>query len=521
MRSIDRFAVEVAGLPERLLMENAARGIALALRSAFPGFVRPLVISGPGNNGGDGFALARVLREWDRRVRPVVVSIGDPTRQSVDARLNQEMLGACGVEVVPLKEASGLEPLLVGADLLIDALLGVGLARPVEGLFGAILERLADSDLPLACLDVPSGLSCETGEFLGPRLNPALTVALGLPKLGQALRAIPGKIVVADLGFPAEGLERMGIRQHLWTPSAARSRLPERSLRSHKGSFGHVLAVGGSIGKTGALLLAAEGALRSGAGLVTLAAAASLDPILAAGSREAMSLPVPDAGGGVLAEAAADALLEAAADRTSLVVGPGLGTAPETARAVERLLAGCERPVVVDADALNVFAGRPADLQSRAVRVLTPHPGEMARLLSLEVARVQRDRVAAARALARSSGAVVLLKGSRSLTCTPEGEILVNPTGGPGLAIGGTGDVLAGCLAALLAQGLAPFEAASLAAYLHGLAGDLGPGVGGTAGALAARLPDAWEALAGAGLGRGSDASGGEASSDGLVRSFP
>jgi NAD(P)H-hydrate epimerase len=512
MGEIDRQAIEQVGLPGRLLMENAGRSVACAIRRRYPEIRRPLVVCGAGNNGGDGFVVARVLHEWDRRVRPVVAALGDPGRRSEEARANFALVASAEVECVEVKEPEDLDRSLAAADLVVDAIFGVGLARPVEGLYADVLRRMAGADAPRVALDVPSTLSSDTGESLGPDLDPELIVTLGLPKLGLVVRPLAAEIVVADLGLPRAACLAVAPRQHVLTPQAARARLPARPAGGHKGTFGHVLVVAGSTGKTGAAALAARGAVRTGAGLVTVAVPASLNPVLEVKLTEAMTLPVAESVAGALGEAAADVLVPEAAARSAAVVGPGLGTDPGTVRAIERLLDALERPAVVDADALNAFAGRPEALRARGARVLTPHPGEMARLLGASVDGVQRDRIGAARKLASAASAVVVYKGPRSVIAGPDGQVFVNPTGGPGLATGGTGDVLAGALGALLAQGLSPLDAAALGAYLHGLAGDLAPAVGGAAGGVAERIPDAWDRLAG--LRERSD-------EPGVVRHFP
>jgi NAD(P)H-hydrate epimerase len=512
MGRIDAYAIEQVGLPGRLLMESAGRGVAYAIRCRYPEVRRPLVVCGAGNNGGDGFVVARVLREWDRSVRPLVAALGDPERRSEEARENFALLASSEIECLEVKAAEDLERPLDAADLVVDAVFGLGLARPVEGLYAEALRAMARAAAPRVAVDVPSTLSSDTGEAFGPDLAPELIVTLGLPKLGLAARPLEAEIVVADIGLPAAARLAVDPQQHVLTPGAARARLPRRPAAGHKGSFGHVLVVAGSTGKTGAAALAATGALRSGAGLVTVAVPASLNPVLEVKLTEAMTLPVSEAVAGALGEGAAEVLLSEAASRSATVVGPGLGTDPGTVRALERLLGALERPAVVDADALNAFAGRPEALRGRGARVLTPHPGEMARLLGLGVAEVQRDRIGSARRLASASGAVVVHKGARSVIAGPDARVFVNPTGGPGLGTGGTGDVLAGMIGALLGQGLAPLDAAALGVYLHGLAGDLAPAVGGSAGDLAERIPDAWQRL--------SDLEG-EADDPGLVRHFP
>ncbi len=496
MRAIDERAIKEQGIPARLLMENAARACALGVRQQWPGVRRPLVLCGGGNNGGDGLALARILADWDPRVRPSAAVLGSAERYSPEARENLELLARSGVQIVQLRAERDVRPLLAEADLVVDALLGVGVSRPVEGLVRELLALLVDCAVPVAAIDLPSGTSSDTGAALGPEPRTDLVLTLGLPKLGLALRPRAARTRVADIGLPWRCVEATSIRQTLWTPPAAARHLPARLLEGHKGTFGHVLVVAGAVGTTGAACLAADGALHAGAGLVTVAIARAAQPVVASKLTEAMTLPLDDAASGALHPAALESLRAAVATRDVLVIGPGVGRAPATVEVVRALLAATRAPAVVDADALNAFEGDAAGLRGPGARVLTPHPGELARLLGQSTEAVQADRVGAARELARRSGAVVLHKGARSVIAHPDGLVRINPTGGPGLATGGTGDVLAGVVGALLAAGLTPFDAAALGAWLHGAAvGPLGD-VGVRAGDVARGIPDAWRALA-------------------------
>ena len=494
MGRVDAYAIETCDIPGRVLMEAAGRAVAEAVRRAYPDTRRPLVVCGGGNNGGDGFVIARLLRDWDRACRPLVISFAEQERQSPEARENLELLLSSGVEVTVRPGPKEIQGLLEGCDLLIDAVFGVGLSRSVEGPLAEILRELAEARLPTVAVDLPTGISSDRGTVLGTELPSDVVVTLGLPKLGLALHPRFAEVWVADIGLPAGAVKQAGIRQFLLSAAAAARLLPGRPREGHKGSFGHVLVIAGSLGKTGAGVLAAEGALRAGAGLVTVGVPSSLNSIFETKLTEAMSLPVGDDASYLGADSIA-LLASEAASRDALVLGPGLGTEPTTVELACALLEQVTIPAVVDADGLNAFAGRPEAIASSAPRVLTPHPGEAARLLGWTNAAVQADRVGAARALAERSRAIVLLKGARSLIASPDGELWINPTGGPGLASGGTGDVLAGVVGALLAQQLPPLDAARLGAYLHGLAGDLGPAVGGLAGEVAARLPAAWQQL--------------------------
>jgi len=499
MSRIDRDAIERQGLPARLLMENAGRAVAAALRRRFPEVQRPLIVCGAGNNGGDGFVVARVLRDWDDRIAPIVLALGEAKRRSPEAQSNLELLLNSDVEVVVGTGVKEIESSLGRCDLILDAVLGVGLRRPVEGALAGTLRALGEGGRPVLALDLPSGISSDTGEPLGSALEADLVVTLGLPKLGLVLRPRPHEIWVADIGLPRAAVEACRVRQHLLTRETVAALLPERLAVGHKGTFGHVLVVAGSEGKTGAATLAAQGALRSGAGLVTACVPRSLNPIFEVKLTEAMTLPVEDAGRGRLEDDALDMLLREASERDALVLGPGMGNHAGTVRLLERMLPEIRTPLVVDADGLNAFSGRPQALRGPGPRVLTPHPGEAARLLERNGAEIQSERVAAARELAERAACVVVLKGARTVIASAEGQVTVVASGGPGLASGGTGDVLAGVIGGLLAQGLPEFAAASAGAYLHGVAGDLGPSAGGLAGDVAERIPEAWRRVTASG----------------------
>jgi len=491
---IERAAIERFGIPERVLMETAGRAVSESILERFPRVRRPVVLCGTGNNGGDGYVIARVLRERHAGIAPRVLTLGERSRHGQAAAANLDLLADLGIDVVALRDLKALEQVLPGADLVVDAVFGIGLSRRVDGLAADALAAVAASRLPVVAVDLPSGLSSDSGATLGPEPRADLIVTLGLPKLGLAVRPLTAEILVADIGLPeASGVD---VAQYLATPGAIATRLPARSVTAHKGSFGHVLVIAGSPGKTGAAVLAAQGAQRAGAGLVTVAAGEALHAEFAAQLTEAMSLSVPAAADGTLAEMSLGLLRAEAARRDSVVVGPGIGTTPATRELLARLLGDLASPVVVDADGLNAFAGNPEGLRGPGARVLTPHPGEAARLLGISVSDLQDDRVAAARQIAERSGCVALLKGARSVIAAPDGQVWINPTGGPGLASGGSGDVLAGVIGALLAQGLPALDAAVVGAYLHGRAGEECGAVGVLAGEVARRIPAVWSALA-------------------------
>ena len=479
MRDADRRTIDDIGLPSIVLMENAGRQVVAAIESLIEDLPsrRLAVVCGTGNNGGDGFVVARALHQ--RGLEPAVLVIGTAAEVRGDARINLDVLGHLGVPVVEVADASSWElhgSLATGADVVIDALMGTGLSRALTGLHETIVADLNASEAAVVAVDLPSGLSADTPDLIGPAVRASLTVTLGAPKVPLVLppaEHLAGDVVVADIGIPTEVIDEAdGPRLFLLTREYVRGLVAPRSPEAHKGDFGRVLVVAGSRGMTGAAALAGRAALRAGAGLVTVATPASVQPIVAAMGAEFMTLPLPESDGAVNAEAAAVVL---AADADVIAIGPGLGRGTGVTAFVRALLAECETPLVVDADALNACAGDAALLVGRDDRpvVITPHPGEMARLVGASTDDVQANRLGVAREFAVRHHVTVVLKGYRTLVVTPAGDVFVNPTGTPGMATAGSGDVLTGMLASELAQLLDPERAAQLAVYLHGLAGEL------------------------------------------------
>ncbi len=497
MRALDRHTIEVLGVPGALLMECAGRVIAAEARAERRGGAPVVVLCGGGNNGGDGLVVARHLHLQGVPVR--VVAVSDPSRLRGDAADNWARARAVGVPVVDRWRA---EP----GGVLVDALLGTGLDREVHGPVAAAIRRINASRpaCRVVAVDLPSGLHADTGQPLGLCVEADCTVTLGLPKPGLALepgRSRAGRIVVGRIGIADEAPE-VRLDAELWTRAAAAARLPARPGSGHKGTFGHVLVIAGSRGKTGAAALAAAGAARVGAGLVTVACPESTNGVLETLCTEMMTAPVEETAAGSFALAAEKALRDLAETRDAVVLGPGLGREDETLELVRRLVRRIAVPLVLDADGALAFADDPGALQGRrAPTILTPHPGEAARLLGGSADALNRDRPGAARRLAGATGAVAVLKGAATVTAEGEGRLALNPTGGPLLATGGTGDVLAGAIGGLAAQGLAGFEAAALGVYLHGLAADrlaAARGPSGTlAGEVAAALPEAMAWLRG------------------------
>jgi len=473
-REIDRIATQEYAIPSMVLMENAALGLLDALTESFPRADRILILCGPGNNGGDGLALARHLGLRGFVVH--VLLIGD-VELSGDAGLQETICRRQGLSIERVSEAAALPWSVDEWDLIVDAIFGVGLSRPLEGLYEATVEWLDEVELPILSVDLPSGLTGDASHPIGPHVSADVTVTFETPKPAHVLPPAcnaAGELVVADLGIPPAIADSIDGDLHLVTAEAAAALLPPRPAAAHKGDFGHVLVVAGSEGMGGAAILASRGAIRIGAGLVTCAVPESVLPTVDSASLESMTLALPAAAAGGFAPDAVVAVISAASTRQVVALGPGLGPSEEAAEFAREVIAGVERPLVVDASALRAVAGETGRLGARQVStIVTPHAGELASLLDVTIDEVSRDRVAAARRAAEATGAIVVLKGQATLVVDTEGEVWINPTGNPGLATGGTGDVLTGIISGLWAQGLKAAEAARLGVFIHGLAGDL------------------------------------------------
>jgi hydroxyethylthiazole kinase-like uncharacterized protein yjeF len=494
-QTIDR-ETEARGTSVSELMERAGLAVARAVLTLVGGGYgrRAVVVAGKGNNGGDGLVAARHLARAGMHVG-VHILLEDPGSELHEPALgNFHRLHDAGITWRPVSEGR-LSRDLDRADVAVDAIFGTGFRGRPEGDHATAIEALNASGVPVVAVDIPSGVEGDTGAVRGPAVWAALTVALGAPKAGDVLppgAAHAGVLHVADIGFP-EDLVRSDLV--LVGPEDAAGLLPARAPEDHKRRSGVVLVVAGSRRMAGAPRLVARGAYRSGAGLVQVAVPEGILSVVQAGVVEATFLPLPEGPGGSPAAAAWELLESRLEDFGAVAVGPGLSTDEETPDLVRRLVAESPVPVVVDADALNAFAGRAGELSRRAAdAVLTPHTGEFARLFGMAAEDLLDDRVGFARKAASETGAVVLLKGPRSLVALPDGEVRVNPTGTPALATGGTGDVLTGMIAAYLARGLPASDAATLAAYVHGLAGEVADeatGEGTVAWDVAEAVPEA------------------------------
>jgi len=495
MRAIDRRAAAEFGMPTLLLMENAGAAVAERALALLAGCASPLVhvLCGRGNNGGDGFVAARRLA--NRGVRVACSLAGDRSGVGGDARTNLDLLEKLGVAVRPWAGAP------LRADLLIDALLGTGFHGAPRAPIADAIAAINASGAPVLSVDLPSGLDADTGRAAGACVRASETVTFGLPKLGLLVepgRALAGMLTVADISLPRPLLEESALTAEWITAARAAPLWPPRDGMAHKGDSGRLFVLAGSPGLTGAAALATEAAMRAGVGLVTLGIPASLNPILEVKLTEAMTLPLPETEGGAHSLASLETVRKRLRGSGALAAGPGFGRDPRSGELLRAVLAECPVPVVVDADGLSLLSpAEPGVFPPRCV--LTPHPGEMARLLGTEVAAVQSNRIATVREAAARLGCVVVLKGPATLVAAPDGRLGVNSTGGPALATGGTGDVLTGVTAACLARGLDPYDAAVAAVYLHGLAGEVAEERFGAPGALAgdvlAALPEALRRL--------------------------
>lgn len=488
MQAIDRRAIEGLGIPSLDLMERAGRGVAEAVNGLREDPARPVaILCGRGNNGGDGLVTARQLAAEGTAVQVWLAT--EPDRFSTDARVNWERLQAEApglpgpVEVFPLGsgpvDPAALSGAWAAASVVVDALLGTGTSGGPRPPLDAWITALNTCGRPVVAVDVPSGVDADTGAVPGVAALASVTVTMALPKLGLLLypgREHAGSIRVVDIGIPPEALAAGDDGLGLMTAPWAALTLPARPWEGHKGTFGKVVVVAGSAGMVGAGRLVSAAAYRSGAGLVRYAAPASLLTAAHAGRDEVMVLPLEDDGTGRHLPQPPGVMEGTCAWADAVALGPGLGTAEETGRFMRQVLE-CGRDdlgLVVDADGLNLLADDPAMRGAwPGPLVLTPHPGEAARLLGRDITGVVADRVGTARALAGRFEGVALLKGAPTVVAAPDGRAAVCPLGNPGMASGGTGDVLTGIVAALLAQGLGAFEAAGLGVWLHALSGDL------------------------------------------------
>ena len=455
MRNVDRRAIERFGVPSIVLMENAALAVVDVIFEHYATIERAAIFCGPGANGGDGFAIARHLE--NRGVVPVVLIAGDRAKYSGDARVNLEI---CERLNIPIYDATNDIERAADADVIVDAIFGTGLNRAPSGAYAEVIRAIDELRIPVVAVDLPSGLNASSGEPFDPCVHAEVTVTFAAPKLCHVFDPAAtycGEIVVADIAIPNVAIDEESVTLALTTPRDVQPHFAPRLASTHKGTYGHVGIVAGSPGRSGAAVLAAHGAIRTGAGLVTVVTEVGQE--VHAHSIESMTTTDEST----------------LASKDAVLVGPGLPDDDASYARVRELVAKIEQPLVIDASGLNAFASRANEINPNArPRVITPHPGELARLLGDRDAHaINANRIDAAREAARVANCVVVLKGHQTLIADRDGHVNVNPTGNPGMASGGMGDVLGGIIVALLARGVDPFDATCAGVYLHGFAGDL------------------------------------------------
>lgn len=476
MRKIDAATIDKYGIPGILLMENAGVQVANAVRELIqekPG-ARVVVVCGKGNNGGDGLVAARHLTNDGTNVRVALLCNG--ADMAGDAATNFRIARNMGVSITENADLEAVRAMLGRADIVVDAILGTGISGEVHGLPRAAIEAVNDSGASVVSADIPSGINADTGQVSGVAVIADVTVTFGAIKLGLVQHpgaSFCGNLRLVEIGIPRSLTFSTTISANLVTEPIASFLLPMRDQDIHKGDAGRLLVLAGSVGMTGAAALCAQAAMRTGAGLVTLGCPESLNDVLEEKCTETMTVPLPETPARSLSTGATARVLELAERSDAVALGPGLSQNPDTFALVRELVPAIAVPLVLDADGLNALEGSPQAIASRtAPTVITPHPGELARLMGSTIEAVQENRVEAARRAARETQAVVLLKGAASVIAQPSGEVWINTTGNPGMASGGMGDVLTGMVGALLAADAGPESAAIAGAYYHGLAGD-------------------------------------------------
>ena len=477
MQETDKRAIKEFGIPGITLMENAGRACVDEILGEFGLKSHAVVLAGRGNNGGDGYVIARLLDQQGWSVK--VIILADREQIGGDAAINLEKLPAEMTDFCTKEgEFSTLyKEEIIKSDVIVDALLGTGLSSDVSGIYLEAIDLINASGRPVLSVDIPSGVHGTTGLVLGTAVRAHITVTFALAKLGHILfpgAEQTGRLVTADIGIPPE-LMKTASGYDFMTTDTIRPMLHRRDRIAHKGNFGHCLIIAGSTGKTGAAALSANSAVRAGSGLVTLAVAESIHRILEIKTTEVMTSPLPDSGSGHLASNAFSPIEKLLVGKDAVAIGPGIDRHSETCALVKRLVETIVLPLVIDADGLNALAEDITVLKRKKSNqvILTPHPGEMARLLGTSVPEVEANRISVAMDFARDYGVYLVLKGAHTIIATPDGTASINGSGNPGMATGGMGDVLTGIIVSLLGQGYAADEACRLGVFLHGYAADM------------------------------------------------
>ena len=477
MQETDKKAIEEFGIPGLQLMENAGLRCVeeIVAQCGFSGYC--VVLTGKGNNGGDGYVIARLLIQKGWNVK--VIILADRETITGDAAVNLLMLPVSVVNYCPLAgqlSAQHTEDILQ-ADVIVDALLGTGLCNTVSGVYLEAIELMNTSHRPIVSVDIPSGIHGTSGRVLGGAVRASVTVTFAFAKLGHVLypgAEYTGRLVVADIGIPIPLMETVHGYDFL-NEDTIRPLLHRRDRQAHKGTFGHCLIIAGSTGKTGAAVLSANSAVRAGSGLVTLAVAESIHTILEMKTTEVMTAPLPDSGSGYLTDSAFPEIGALMVGKDAIAIGPGLNHRPGTSALIQNLVEMATVPLVIDADGLNALAEDITVLKRKKTmqEILTPHPGEMARLLGTSIPDVEAVRISIAQEFASTYGVYLVLKGSRTIIASPSGDVAINGSGNPGMASGGMGDVLTGILVSLVGQGYAAWDACRLGVFIHGFAADM------------------------------------------------
>lgn len=481
MRDVDHTAIEERKIPGVVLMENAGRGISRSVRKYFgPLTGRNLsVVSGKGNNGGDGFVIARMLAEECGRIDVFVLA--DESSLKGDALENYRLIKKMDLHIHHISDISGFDDnmrlILSESFLIIDALLGTGISGEVKGFYGEAIELINSLEKIVVSVDIPSGLSSDTGKIDAPAVKADLTVALGLPKIAHYVfpaSLFTGELEIADIGIPEDVVEKKEFNVHIIDKSDIEILFPERMADSHKGTYGHAVIIGGATGKAGAVVMAGKSAMRSGAGLVTAVVPSGINGVVQSSLIEAMSLPLQENKFGTLSAKAIDSIIEFCRGKSVVAAGPGMGANDETAEIVKMLIREIDVPLILDADAINVLARDVSILDKRkSDLILTPHPGEMGRLTGRTSSEIQKERFEICVETARRYACIVILKGRNSIISCRGERTYINLTGNPGMATGGSGDVLTGIIAGFVSQGLSAEYSACAGAFIHGLSGDI------------------------------------------------
>jgi ADP-dependent NAD(P)H-hydrate dehydratase / NAD(P)H-hydrate epimerase len=474
MQELDHCTIAEHGIPGLTLMENAGRGVVESMEKRLGNLAgaAPLIVCGKGNNGGDGFVVTRLLVA--KQATPDCILFGHAADLSGDALTNYKRLADSGFAVNEITSRTDLEPLFQNRKIIVDAIFGTGLTRAPSGLAAEAIELINSSGAYVVSIDLPSGLQSDTGTPYEHCVRADLTVTMALPKIGLWLypgRALAGAIEVVDIGL-RETMDAGGA--FLLDAEYVRSILPRRRPDGNKGTFGRALLIAGSRGYSGAAILAGRAAVRSGCGIVHLAVPEGIVAVVALAVVEAVKSALAQTEDATLSPAALESLLDMSAEAQAVAIGPGIGTDTRTRELELDFLAEVDKPTVIDADGINNLKGHVSLLsRAKAQLVLTPHPGEFARLTGLKPAGINADRVGVSRKFATERKVVLVLKGASTVIAAPDGRVFINPTGNSGLATGGTGDVLTGLIAGLLAQGMSPLDAACAGVFLHGLAADI------------------------------------------------